>query len=155
MASLAVTKTNANFFKISGVNSALPKYPRKVNNPFGTTMHHGCQATRNRMIQQGVRHYLLSCLWQTGFFWFFFLKENATKSWPIINASPSSHRQNVISQSARADETHHSFGRHFYPAVLNYSFPVGEVSLTKGAGLMVQEREKRGGGEEKIRTRGP
>ena len=42
MASLAVMKTTASFFMtFQGLNSALPKNPRQVNNPFGTTPYMG------------------------------------------------------------------------------------------------------------------
>ena len=47
----------------------------------------------------------------------------------------------MISQSAYADETHHSFDRCYYPAV-EIHFLFGEFLLTEGARLIADKGEK-------------
>ena len=59
-----------------------------------------------------------------------------------INKLPGFEWQTAISQSTRANETHHSFVRQSYPTVQNHP-PFDERSLTEGARLNGRERERK------------
>ena len=59
----------------------------------------------------------------------------------VINMSPRFEWHVAISQSARSDETHHSFDRHFYLTAQNYFLPVNSRLPTGPIRSYTSERE--------------